>query len=120
MSENVIQIKSFEFAVAIVETCKSLISDKREFILSKQLLRSGTSIGANITEATRGESTKDFVHKFKISRKEANETLYWLKLLEATDYLQLDTSKKLIGQCEELLKILTAIIRTIENKLSSY
>lgn len=116
MSENVIQVKSFEFAVAIVETCKSLISDKREFVLSKQLLRSGTSIGANISEAARGESTKDFVHKFKISRKEANETLYWLKLLEVTNYLHLEISTKLIQQCEELLRILTAIVRTIENK----
>jgi len=117
MSENIIQVKSFEFAVAIVETCKSLITDKREFVLSKQLLRSGTSIGANISEAARGESRKDFVHKFKISRKEANETLYWLKLLGVTNYLQLEISAKLIQQCEELLRILTAIIRTIEKKL---
>ncbi len=68
MSENVIQVKSFEFAVAIVQTHKSLISEKKEYVLSKQLLRSGTLIGANISEAAHGESTKDFIHKFKISR----------------------------------------------------
>ena len=118
MSENVIQVKSFEFAVEIIETYKSLVSEKKEFILSKQLLRSGTSIGANISEAVRGQSTKDFIHKLQISRKEANETLYWVKLLKATDYLPEKRTENLIVKCEELIKILTSIIKTTENKSS--
>lgn len=119
MSENTIQTKSFEFAVQIIETYKLLISEKKEFILSKQLLRSGTSIGANISEAVRGQSTKDFIHKLQISRKEANETLYWIKLLEVTDYLSAERTQKLIILCEELLKILTAIIKSTENKMKT-
>lgn len=119
MSENTIQTKSFEFAVQTIETYKLLISEKKEFILSKQLLRSGTSIGANISEAVRGQSTKDFIHKLQISRKEANETLYWIKLLEVTDYLSAERTQKLIILCEELLKILTAIIKSTENKMKT-
>jgi four helix bundle protein len=116
MKENIIQDKSFDFAVSIVETYKYLAFEKKEFVLSKQLLRSGTSIGANISEAIRGQSAKDFIHKLQISRKETNETLYWLKLLEKTKYLKSDVSTKLIQACEELLKILTSIIKTLERK----
>nr|WP_294862702.1 four helix bundle protein [uncultured Fluviicola sp.] len=116
MKGNIIQEKSFDFAVQIVETYKYLAFEKKEFILSKQLLRSGTSIGANISEAIRGQSSKDFIHKLQISRKETNETLYWLKLLEKTKYLQKETAVKLIQGCEELLKILTSIIKTLELK----
>lgn len=117
MAENIIQKKSFEFAIQIVETYKYLVAEKREYVLSKQLLRSGTSIGANVSEAARGQSTKDFIYKLQISRKEANETLYWLNLLEATDFIQQEDSKKLTKQCDELLRILTAIIKTTELKL---
>ncbi|WP_300660959.1 four helix bundle protein [Fluviicola sp.] len=117
MTENIIQKKSFEFAVQIVETYKYLVNEKREFVLSKQLLRSGTSIGANVSEAARGQSKKDFVYKLQISRKEANETLYWLNLLQATNFIQLESSEKLMKQCDELLRILTAIIKTTETKL---
>lgn len=118
MAENIIQKKSFEFAIQIVETYKYLVDEKREYVLSKQLLRSGTSIGANVSEAARGQSTKDFIYKLQISRKEANETLYWLNLLEATDFIQQENSQKLTKQCDELLRILTAIIKTTELKLS--
>ncbi|MGV3610733.1 MAG: four helix bundle protein [Fluviicola sp.] len=118
MAENIIQKKSFEFAINIVETYKYLADEKKEFVLSKQLLRSGTSIGANVSEAARGQSTKDFVYKLQISRKEANETLYWLNLLQATNFIQSENSEKLIKQCDELLRILTTIIKTTENKLS--
>jgi four helix bundle protein len=117
MSENIIQKKSFEFAIQIVKTYNYLVNEKREFVLSKQLLRSGTSIGANVSEAVRGQSKKDFVYKLQISRKEANETLYWLNLLEATNFIQLENSRKLTKQCDELLRILTAIIKTTEIKL---
>ncbi|MNJ86234.1 hypothetical protein D3C87_37250 [compost metagenome] len=119
MKENIIQKKSFDFAVQIVETYKHLAHEKKEFILSKQLLRSGTSIGANISEAVRGQSSKDFIHKLQISRKETSETLYWLKLLQTTSYLKTDIATKLIQSCEELLRILTSIIKTTELKLST-
>ena len=117
MSENIIETKSFDFSIQIIQTYKSLISEKREFVLSKQLVRSGTSIGANVSEAVHGQSTKDFIHKLKISRKEANETLYWLKLLRATDFLAQETASKLIKLCDELMRILTSIIKTVESKL---
>lgn len=117
MKENIIEKKSFDFAIEIVATYKYLTFEQREFILSKQLLRSGTSIGANITEAIGGQSSKDFIHKLKISRKETNETLYWLKLLEATNYLKVELATNMIKSCMELLKILTAIIKTMEAKL---
>lgn len=117
MSENIIEKKSFDFSIQIIETYKSLIAEKKEFVLSKQLVRSGTSIGANISEAVHGQSTKDFIHKLQISRKEANETLYWLNLLKATDFLPVETASKLIKLCDELMRILTSIIKTTINKL---
>ncbi len=117
MTENIIQTKSFQFAVEIVETYKTICSEKREFVLSKQLLRSGTSIGANICEAQYGQSTKDFIHKLQISRKEASETLYWIKLLEVTKYISTGQSKPLTSECVGLLKILTSIIKSTEQKL---
>lgn len=117
MSENIIQKKSFDFSIQIIQTYKLLIAEKKEFVLAKQLLRSGTSIGANIAEAVHGQSTKDFIHKLQISRKEANETLYWLGLLEATDFLKPETTSRLIKLCNELMRILTAIIKTTVNKL---
>jgi four helix bundle protein len=118
MKENIIEKKSFDFAIEIVATYKYLTFEQREFTLSKQLLRSGTSIGANIAEAIGGQSSKDFIHKLKISRKETNETLYWLKLLEATNYLKVELATNMIKSCMELLKILTAIIKTMEAKLT--
>lgn len=117
MSENIIEKKSFHFSIQIIETYKSLIAEKKEFVLSKQLLRSGTSIGANVSEAVHGQSTKDFIHKLQISRKEVNETLYWLNLLEATDFLTRETASKLIKLCNELMRILTSIIKTVQSKL---
>ena len=87
MRDNVLQIKSFSFAVKIINMYKYLISEKNEFVLSKQLLRSGTSIGANVEEAIGGQSDKDFLHKVSISYKEARECIYWLKLLKETDYI---------------------------------
>ena len=114
MKKNIVQTKSFEFAIHIVKTYKTIISEEKEYVLSKQLLRSGTSIGANISEAVRAQSSKDFIHKLQISRKEANETLYWLNLMQATGLLRSEVSKNLISLCEELLKILTSIIKTTE------
>ncbi|MCB0479761.1 MAG: four helix bundle protein, partial [Crocinitomicaceae bacterium] len=90
MKENIIQQKSFAFAIRTVNAYKYLQSEKKEFVLSKQLLRSGTSIGANIEEATGGQSKKDFIAKMSIAYKEARETKYWIKLLAATEYLESD------------------------------
>lgn len=117
MTESIIQKKSFDFAVEIVKTYQLLTNERREFVLSKQLLRSGTSIGANVSEALRGQSLRDFIHKLHISRKEANETLYWLMLFEATNYLETKQCEVLQTSCEEVLKLLTSIIKTSERKL---
>ena len=87
MKDNIIQQKSFRFAVRIINLYKYLTNDKKEFVLSKQLLRSGTSIGANIEESIGGQSEKDFLAKLNISYKEARETIYWLKLLKETEYI---------------------------------
>ncbi len=110
MKENVIQQKSFVFAIRIVNAYKYLTEQKKEFVLSKQLLRSGTSIGANVEEAIGGQSKNDFIAKISISYKEARETKYWLNLLTATDYLDEKLSKSLINDAEELSKILSSIL----------
>ncbi|MCB0538358.1 MAG: four helix bundle protein [Bacteroidetes bacterium] len=110
MKENIIQQKSFAFAIRTVNAYKYLQSEKKEFVLSKQLLRSGTSIGANIEEATGGQSKKDFIAKMSIAYKEARETKYWIKLLAATEYLESDMSKSLLEDAEELCKILSSIL----------
>ena len=103
---NVVQIKSYEFALEIVKTCRLLVNAKKERIISQQLIRSGTSIGANVEEAIGGQSKRDFQSKLRISYKEARETHYWLRLLRDIGYIDQSQSKKLIADCEELLKIL--------------
>lgn len=110
---NVIQTKSYDFAVKIVLACKSLMEDKKEFVLSKQLLRSGTSIGANVEEAIGGFSKKDFYFKLTISYKEARESLYWIRLLHDTGYLNLEDKTRLLHDCEEILKIIGSILKTL-------
>ena len=114
-SENVIQTKSYAFAIKIVNTYKQLKNEKKEFILSKQLLRAGTSIGANVEEAIGGQTKKDFFAKISISYKEARETKFWLRLLRDTDYLDENVSEKLVADVDELLKILGSIQKTIRN-----
>ena len=98
------------FAIRIVNLYKFLY--EKEHVMSKQILRSGTSIGANISEALRAESDSDFVHKLSISRKEAEETIYWLELLFRTEYIKEDGYKSLTDDCQELLKLLTSIIKS--------
>ena len=110
--DKMVQEKSFRFAVRIVKLCKLLREEQKEFIMTKQLLRSGTSIGANITEAQQAQSKSDFVHKMSIALKEAAETNYWLRLLHATDYLSDKAMKSMIMDCSELEKMLTAIIKS--------
>jgi len=115
MKENIIQIKSYEFAIRIVELYKYLCEEKKEFVLSKQLLRSGTSIGANVEEAIGGQSRKDFMAKLSISYKEARETHYWIRLLRDTNYLTKEKSKPYLLEIEEILKIIGSIQKTIRN-----
>ncbi len=112
MSNNPIAHKSFEFAVRIVDLAKHLRNNHKEHILSRQILRCGTSIGANIAEAQRGQSTADFAAKMTISLKEANETSYWLRLLFRTEYLNEKEYKSLNADLEEILRLLTAICKS--------
>ena len=116
MKENIIKKKSFDFALRIVKLYQYLVNDKKEFVLSKQLLRSGTSIGANVREAEQAESKADFIHKTSISLKEANESEYWIELLFKADYIdeiQFNSTNK---DLKEILKLLTSIIKTSKNK----
>jgi four helix bundle protein len=115
---NIIQQKSFAFAIWIVNTYKYLCGEKKEFVLSKQLLRSGTSIGANIEEAIGGQTEKDFFAKLTIAYKEARETIYWLKLLKETAYLSKEEADSLLYDAEEICKITGKIQITIKNRNS--
>ena len=112
MNENIAVDKSFAFAVRIVNLHKFMTQKNKEHVLSRQILRSGTSIGANVAEAQRGQSKADFAAKMNIALKEANETDYWLKLLYKTDYLTKEQYESLNRDMQELLGILTAICRT--------
>ena len=115
MKENAVKRKSYEFAVRIVNTYKHLCSKKKEFVLSKQLLKCGTSVGANVSEAIGGYSKADFTNKIQISYKETLETAYWLELLYETGYLNKSGFESLSRDCDELSKILYSIIRTSKN-----
>ena len=112
MKENVIKTKSFAFAVRIVNVYKFLISEKKEFVMSKQLLRSGTAVGALYREAEQAESKPDFIHKMGIAQKECNETIYWLELLLATDYLEPNAFESINTDAVELIKLITSIIKS--------
>ena len=110
--EQTVAQKSFLFAVRIVKLSKYLNTSKKEYVLSKQLLRSGTSIGANIAEAEQAQSRADFISKMNIALKEAVETNYWLRLLQASDYLSKTEFSSIYSDCKELEKMLTAIVKT--------
>ena len=109
---NIIEEKSFAFAIRIVNLYKHLNEKKKEFVLSKQLLRSGTSIGANIAEAEQAQSKPDFISKMNIALKEASETKYWIKLLTSTNYLTELESVSILDDCIELKKMLVSIIKS--------
>ena len=111
MGESITADKSFDFAVRIVNLYKYLTTEKKEYVLSKQLLRSGTSIGANVSEAQRGQSKPDFLSKMSIALKEANESYYWLRLLHKTDYLTIEQFNSIETDCVELIKLLTSICK---------
>ena len=112
-----IENKSFLFSVRVVKLCRYLQEEKREYILSKQLLRCGTSIGANVTESQQAQSRADFISKLSIALKEASETNYWLRLLNATEYLSESEFSSIIADCKEIERILTSIIKTTRNTL---
>lgn len=109
--------KSFVFAIDIVQACRNLKEQKKEFVLSKQLIRSGTAIGALSREAQNAESKKDFIHKLQIAQKECDETIYWIELLEASNYINKETSKDLGQKATELLKLLRSIIISTKRNL---
>ena len=116
--ESVILEKSKTFAIRIVRLYQYLREDKKEYVLAKQLLRSGTSIGANCREASRAQSKADFLSKLQIALKEADETAYWLELLYETDYLDQDQFKSIYTDASELIKILVRIIKTSKDTIS--
>jgi len=115
MKNNVVVDNSFKFAVRIVNLYKYLCDDKKEFVLSKQLLRAGTSIGANVKEAIQGQSKKDFLSKMNIALKEASETEYWIELLIETKYLSSKDGSSILNDCIEIKKILHSIVKTSKN-----
>jgi four helix bundle protein len=115
---NIIQEKSFAFAVRAVKLFKYLQEEKREFVLSKQFLRCATSIGANVEESIGGQSDKDFLSKLSIAYKEARETMYWLRLLQATDYLTQSEGESMLTDAEEICKILGKIQVTLKSRNS--
>jgi four helix bundle protein len=117
-SKNIIKDKSFDFAISTVRLYQKLTAEKREFVISKQLLRSGTSVGALIREAEQGQSKKDFIHKLSIAQKEINETLYWLELLNATEFIDIELFQQKHDQALEILKLLTAIIKTTKGRIA--
>ncbi|MDR3184922.1 MAG: four helix bundle protein [Prevotellaceae bacterium] len=116
--ESVLREKSYRFAVRVVRLSQFLKNDKKEYILYKQILRSGTAIGALICEAEYAQSTADFINKFNVSLKEANETAYWLSLLKDTDYIDSNLYTSFFQDCDELICILVSTIKTLKAKNS--
>ena len=118
MKENIVKNKSFAFAVRVVKLYQYLCEQKKEYVLSKQLLRSGTSVGAMIREAEHAESKVDFKHKMAIAQKEINETIYWLELLAATNYLTKEQFESVNADAVEIIKLITTIIKTTKTNIN--
>ena len=118
MKDNIILDKSLDFAIRVVKLYKYLCDEKKEYVLSKQLLRCGTSIGANINEAQAGQSKADFIAKMSIASKEARESKYWVDLLVKTDYLDINENhvQSLLSDIEEIIKLLTSIVKSSQGK----
>ena len=116
--ENVIAKKSYLFALAIIKMYKKLTSEQKEYVLSKQVLRSGTAIGALVREAEHAQSKADFLNKMNIALKEANETIYWLELLRDSNYLDKNESTSIISESDEILRILVSIVKTTKKSLN--
>ncbi|MDR1582340.1 MAG: four helix bundle protein [Prevotellaceae bacterium] len=115
---SILREKSYKFAIRIVKFTQFLQQDKKEFVLSKQIIRCGTAIGALIREAEYAQSNADFISKFSISLKEANETDYWLSLLKDTEYIEVKLHDSLFQDCDELIKLLVSTIKTLKSKNS--
>lgn len=114
---NVIQTKSYAFAIRIVNCIPVLTNDQKEYVLSKQMLRSGTAIGALVAEAHHAQSSADFLNKMNVALKEANETFYWLSLLRDTDYLSEQIYKSISIDCKELIALLVSIVKSVKSSL---
>ena len=119
MEKNVIKDKSYRFALRVIKTYKFLSEDKREFVLSKQMLRSGTAIGALVKEAEHAQSKADFINKMNIALKEANETEYWLMLLKDSAYIDETNFKSIHNDCTEVIKLLISIVKTSKENYGS-
>ena len=115
---NVIQTKSYAFAIRIVNAYKFLTNDQKEYVLSKQMLRSGTAIGALVAEAHHAQSSADFLNKMNVALKEANETFYWLSLLRDTDYLSEQAYDSLSADCNELVALLVSIVKSVKSSMT--
>jgi four helix bundle protein len=118
MKNNIVVDKSYAFSLRIVKMYRFLVQNEKEFVLSKQVLRSGTSIGANVEEAIGGQSSKDFISKLSIAYKEARETHYWIRLLRDSEFLKEKLASSMLKDCDELLKIIGTILKTMKNKNS--
>src|SRR5690625_7033168 len=119
MKENIVKNKSFEFAIRVVKLYQFLCDHKKEFVLSKQLLRSGTSVGAMVRDAEHAETKKDFIHKMAIAQKEINETMYWLELLQQTQYLNDEQFESVNNDALEIIKLITSIIKTSKTNIKN-
>jgi four helix bundle protein len=119
MKENILKSKSFLFAIRIVKLYQFLCNEKKEFTLSKQLLRSGTSVGAMVREAEHAESKIDFKHKMAIGQKEINETIYWLELLKETNYLSQEQFDSINNDAIEIIKLITSIIKSVKATINN-
>ena len=115
--ENIVVEKSYKFAIRIIKMYQHIAGEKKEFVLSKQILRSGTSVGANLEEASGSISKKEFIAKTQIGYKEAKETLYWLRLLHDTGYIETAAFKSISVDCEELLRIIASILKTSKSNI---
>jgi four helix bundle protein len=119
MKKNIVKDKSFGFAIRVVRLYQFLVADKKEYVLSKQLLRSGTSVGAMVREAEHAESKADFIHKMAIAQKEINESIYWLELLKETDYLNESEFESLHNDALEIIKLITSIIKSTKSNINN-
>lgn len=118
LRNNPIKEKSFQFAIRIVKLYKYLYNEQKEYVLAKQILRCGTSIGANVNEAQQGQSKKDFLMKMNIALKECSETKYWIELLYETEYINEKMKQSIYEDCMELEKLLTSIVKTTSAALA--
>jgi four helix bundle protein len=116
--DNVIKEKSYAFALRVVKLYQYLVEEKKEYVLGKQVLRSGTSIGANVEEGTGAQTHKDFLSKITVAYKEARETHYWIRLLKDSGYIEQKLSDSLLSDCDELMKILGSIQKTLKSRNS--